>query len=169
MLTTVRTGTGVEIENTDIKRLSEGAVEVEQLLPNNIRFGGRVRGCSSYAALDIWIDNGTDDTLTDLNFVTCLMLRGARGFTRQNQDGKIYRDGVAAVSSEDGSRWILISFDIANEKTDGNYLVPCIHCDSQFPQVPAGGRVTAKGRIWFYEGRDIEAEIANAKQFITAM
>jgi hypothetical protein len=41
--------------------------------------------------------------------------------------------------------------------------VPCIHADPVFADCAPGETVRVRGRLWFFEGKDIEGELAAAK------
>ena len=48
-----------------------------------------------------------------------------------------------------------------------NSRVPCIHSDPVLPDVPAGERVSVIGRLWFYEGKDVEREVRRAEDALS--
>ena len=85
-------------------------------------------------------------------------LKGAPEFNAQTNDNKILRQPIAAVHSADRNRWILTAWQIPG-RSWGNPLVPCMHADPKLPDCPFRKTVRARGRLWFYEGRDIEREI----------
>jgi len=41
----------------------------------------------------------------------------------------------------------------------GNAFVPCLHADPVLPDCPPGETVRVRGRLWFYEGKDADAEL----------
>jgi len=45
----------------------------------------------------------------------------------------------------------------------GNPPVPCLPADPVPPDCAPGETVRARGRLWFYEGKDIEQELERAK------
>jgi hypothetical protein len=91
------------------------------------------------------------------------MLKGAREFNRQATDNKLFQSPVAAVKSESGRRWILIAWDRGG-RAWGNVKVPCLHVDPVLPDCPPGERVQLRGRLWFYEGDQVEAQMKQAAQ-----
>ncbi len=65
------------------------------------------------------------------------------------------------MKSEVGDRWVLIVFD-RFKRVWGNPPVPCIHSDPVLSDAAPGQRVEVNGRLWFYEGSDVQNEIAKA-------
>lgn len=152
----------VAIENVDWKPSAAGGWENAWRLPNNIRFGATVTPGVGRADFALWLENGTEEALTELRTQICAMLKGAPGFTAQSETGRTLEDGVAALqSAANGNRWILIAFE-QHKRVWGNTKVPCLHSDPVLPDAAPGQRVEVKGRLWFYEGADVAAEIAKA-------
>jgi peptidoglycan/xylan/chitin deacetylase (PgdA/CDA1 family) len=149
------------IENVDWQERAEGGLEFTRTLPNGIRFGSRVQPHDNGASLHLWLENGTDASLTGLRTQVCAMLKGATGFAAQSGEGKIFRAPFAAAKASGADRWIIVGFERCG-RAWGNAQCPCIHADPVFPDAAPGQRVEVNGRIWFYEGADIEAEIARA-------
>jgi peptidoglycan/xylan/chitin deacetylase (PgdA/CDA1 family) len=152
----------VAIENVDWKPAAAGGWENTWSLPNGARFGATVTPGVGRADFSLWLENGTPEALTELRTQVCAMLKDAPGFNAQSETGRRLEDGVAAMQSANGDRWVLIAFD-RHKRTWGNPRVPCIHSDPVLPDAAPGQRVEVKGRLWFYEGADVEAEIARAK------
>ncbi len=153
------------IDNVDWTARQGGGWENAWRLPNDIRFGGSAVPDENGVNFTLWLENGTDEALTDLRTQVCLMLKGAVGFNEQREDGRRFEDGVAAIQSDDGHRWILVAFNRYG-RVWGNPPVPCIHSDPILPDAAPGQRVEVMGRVWFYEGDDIDGEIAHAQQSI---
>lgn len=154
------------IENVDWTRDENGTLRMARTLPNSIRFGAVVDPETDHVALELWLENGTEQTLTDLRTQICLMLKGAPGFNDQTKERTLLKSPVAAVKHEVHDRWILVAFERCGRVWD-NPRVPCIHSDPVLPDVPAGNRVSVKGRVWFYEGKDVEQELVRAKAVLT--
>ncbi len=153
---------GIIQENVDWTRHPSGELEHERRLPNGIRFGARVTPQADHVGLELWLENGTDETLTGLEAQICVMLAGAAGFDYASNEGKRLENGVAAAPSEDGRRWILVAFERC-VRPWANPPVPCIHSDPSLPDAAPGERVRVRGRLWFYEGADPSSEIARTK------
>ena len=151
----------VAIENVDWKSTASGGWQNAWRLPNGIRFGATVTPGVGRADFTLWLENGTTKALTKLRTQVCAMLKGAPGFNAQSETGQRLVDGVAAIQSSNGNRWILIAFE-QHRRVWGNPRVPCIHSDPVLPDADPGQRVEDKGRLWFYEGTAVDAEIARA-------
>jgi hypothetical protein len=41
--------------------------------------------------------------------------------------------------------------------------VPCVHADPVFADCPPGETARVRGRMWFYEGKDVEQELERTK------
>lgn len=67
--------------------------------------------------------------------------------------GTVLEPPCAAVSSQDGSRWLALRWEPCG-RTWVNPSVPCVHADPCFPPCPPGGTVTAAGRLLFHQGPD---------------
>ena len=150
---------GVVIDNVDWTRHADGSLEHRRTLPNGIRFGATIRAAEAGADMEMWLRNGTAASLTALRTQVCVMLKGAPGFTAQTNDNKILRAPLAAARSESGDRWIITAWERCG-RAWANPPCPCIHSDPVFPDCPPGATVRLRGRLRFYQGKDIEGEIA---------
>ena len=160
----------VVIENVDWERLADGGLRHQWELPNKVSFGASIQPARGQVDMELWLRNGTDQPLTKLRTQICVMLKGASGFNEQTLDNKIFREPVAAVRSAavrsaDGNRWIFTAWQRTG-RSWGNLSCPCFHADPVFPDCAPGETVRLKGRLWFYEGVGIEAEIARAAAFL---
>ena len=153
------------IENVDWTRDEDGALRMERTLPNGIRFGAVVEPRVDHASLEFWLENGTQQSLTDPRAQICLMLKGAPGFNEQTEERRLFESPVAAVKHKEDDRWILVAFERCG-RLWGNSRVPCIHSDPVLPNVSAGERVSVTGRLWFYEGAHVENEVKRARDVL---
>jgi len=155
----------VVIENVDWERLADGGLRHQWELPgtgelpNKVAFGAEMRPARGQVEMELWLRNGTEEPLTELRTQICVMLKGAREFNEQTLDNKIFREPVAAAGSQDGNRWILTAWERTG-RSWGNLSCPCFHADPVFPDCAPGETVRLRGRLWFYEGDGIEAEMA---------
>jgi hypothetical protein len=154
---TVWTKQGVELPPLEWNRREEGVLEIERKLPNGTRFGCRVVPKTNSVRMELWLTNGTQETLTDLRVQNCVMLKGAKGFEEQTNDNKIFSAPYAACRSADGRRWVITAWTPAN-RTWGNARCPCLHADPKFPDCAPGQTQRLTGWLSFYEGDDIQAE-----------
>ena len=111
--------------------------------------------------MELWLRNGTEAALSGLRNQICVMLKGAPGFNEQTVKNKLFREPVAAVSDEQRRRWILTAWQ-GTGRSWGNEHCPCFHADPVLPDCAPGKMVRVTGRLWFYEGEDVEAEIEQA-------
>jgi hypothetical protein len=153
------------LENIDWDRAADGSLTGRRLLPNQIGFGASIRPSARQIEMELWLRNNSPETLNGLRTQICVMLKGAEEFNKQTNDNKVFRSPVSAVGSTVGNRWILTAWERCG-RTWGNALCPCMHSDPLLPDCAPGQTVRVKGRLWFYEGEDIEGEIERAgKQF----
>jgi hypothetical protein len=156
---TLWTKAGLELEKLEWTRGEAGELQIERRLPNGIAFGARVEPTPGDVRMELWLTNGTREPLSDLRVQNCVMLKGAAGFTEQTNDNKVFRAPYAAARAADAPRWVIVGFAPIH-RAWGNAPCPCLHADPQFPDCPPGETVRVTGRLWFYEGDDLEAELA---------
>jgi peptidoglycan/xylan/chitin deacetylase (PgdA/CDA1 family) len=153
----------VVLQNIDWNRELGGALSFQRTLPTGLVFGAAIRPREDYAEMELWIRNfGGQDLHGFQGQATpraqvCVMLKGAKGFNQQTNGNKILRGTVAAVRSAEGNRWILTTWEHPG-RLWGNPRVPCMHADPHLPACPFGQTVRTRGRLWFYEGTDVDQE-----------
>jgi len=81
----------------------DGSLSCERTLPNGIVFGTKLSPGLEAIQMEMWLTNGTDETLTDLRVQNCVMLKGATGFDRQTNDNM----SLARLTA--GVRWTALS------------------------------------------------------------
>lgn len=146
----------VLIENIDWTRTDTG-LSLARTLPNKVAFGVNLTAVENTVEIELWLENGTDAALSDLRSQVCLMLKELVGFEAQSNDNKTFDSPVTTVSNAEGTRWVIIAFDNI-DRCWGNAKCPCAHADPKIPDAAPGERRETRGRIWFYEGQDIEAQ-----------
>jgi hypothetical protein len=144
-------------------RRPDGTLDIERKLPNDIAFGVKVTPARDCVAFEMWLHNGTKAKLTDLRVQMCALLKGAKGFEQQDNDNKIFRGPYAAARSRDGKRWIVMAW-LPLHRTWANPPCPCLHSDPKFPDCKPGETQRIHGRLWFFEGSDIETELKRLDQ-----
>ncbi len=155
---TVWSKQGIELPKLEWNRRKDGTFDIERKLPNGIKFGAKVIPKREWVDFDLWLTNGTKEPLSDLRVQSCVMLKGAAGFTAQTNDNKLFKKPYAAVHSDDGKRWIVTAWSNC-DRAWGNAPCPCLHSDPKFPDCAPGKTQRLHGRVWFYEGEDIEAAL----------
>ena len=160
---TVWTKQDIELEKLEWRRRPDGSLEIERRLPNDIVFGTRVVATHDDVRMETWLRNGTPDPLSDLRVQLCVMLRGASGFEDQTNDNKVFASPYVACRNREGNRWIISAWEPCH-RAWGNPPCPCLHSDPKFPDCPPGEIVRIRGRLWFYQGDDINAEFHRLDQ-----
>lgn len=154
---TIWTRQGVQLEPLEWKRDGAGW-EMERTLPNKVAFGTRVMPQRDHVGMEMWLKNGTDQTLRGLVVQNCVMLKGLTGFEQQTNDNKVFRKPYVACHNANKTRWIITAWESC-QRPWGNPHCPCLHSDPKFPDCEAGGTVRIRGWLSFYEGGDIDAEL----------
>ncbi len=148
-----------EISNSDWNETEDGSYENLWKLPGNIDIGVKVTPGKEDVDMELWLTNRTKDTLlTDMQTQVCVMLGQADGYKSLTNDNKIIGCPVVAVNSESGDHWILTAWEGCSHPW-GNPNCPCMHADPSFPDCPPGQTVRLRGKLWFYQGKDIQTEI----------
>jgi hypothetical protein len=155
---TVWTKQNVELEPLEWNRRADGTFDFERKLPNGIRFGTRIVPASDAVRMEMWLANGTEQTLSDLRVQNCVMLKGAEGFQDQTVDNKVFNPPYAACRSKDGRHWVITAWEPCH-RAWSNAPCPCLHSDPKFPDCAPGETKHLKGWLSFFEGTDIEAEL----------
>jgi peptidoglycan/xylan/chitin deacetylase (PgdA/CDA1 family) len=150
------------IENIDWSRNSDGSLSFLRQLPNGVQFGASIRPSGREVEMELWLRNVTYTDLSALRTQVCVMLKGARDFNTQTNQNKVLTRPAAAVRSADQSRWIVTAWERCG-RTWGNDQVPCMHADPVLPDCPAGQTVRVRGKLWFYEGKQIDGEFERVR------
>lgn len=149
---------GRTLEPLEWNRRANGSLDFTRTLPNGIVFGTRVVPKRDKVQMEIWLKNGTSQTLSSMRIQNCVMLKAARGFEAQSNGNKILRGPYAAAKSSDGTRWIITAWSPL-QRAWANPPVPCIHSDPALPDCAPGKTVRTWGELWFYSGNDIDREL----------
>jgi len=154
---TVWSKQGIELEKLEWSRREGGVLEMERKLPGGIRFGTKVAAAGTEVRMEMWLTNGTSQTLSDLRVQNCVMLKGARGFEEQTEANKVFDPPYAACRSRDGRRWVITAW-VPDHRAWSNAKCPCLHSDPKFPDCAPGQTQSLRGWLSFFEGDDIQAE-----------
>lgn len=150
---------GITLPRLEWQQRPGGGLESQRTLPNGIVFGAQVRPTPEAVRMELWLRNGTDETLSQMRVQNCVMLAAADGFGEHTTSRHVYQPPYAAVRAADAPRWVITAWDPVL-RCWGNDRCPCLHSDPQFPDAAPGDTVRARGWLSFYEGDEIEAEFA---------
>jgi len=155
---TAWTERGVELEKLEWVRRDGGGYHVRRRLPNGVSFYVGVDPRPDAVYMEMLLTNGSEEPLSAMMVQNCVMLRGAKGFTQQNNENLLRMHPYAARSNAAGGRWVITAWQPCIFLR-GNERVPCVHSDPILPNAAPGEQSAARGYLWFYEGTDIEGEI----------
>lgn len=156
---TIWTEQGIQLPKLEWNRHADGSLDITRTLPNGLAFGVTVRPTREAVRMEMWLRNGTEQTLSDLRVQNCVMPKMAAGFSARTNDNKVFTNPYVACRSEDGHRWIITAWE-GCERPWGNEDCPCFHSDPKFPDLAPGQEHHLAGWLSFHEGDDIEGEFA---------
>jgi hypothetical protein len=154
---TIWTKRGIQLQRLEWQKTDDGW-RVERTLPNKVTFGTSATPMRDHVKMEMWLTNGTDVLLRGLVVQNCVMLKGLNGFEQQTNDNKLLRQPYVACHDVDRTRWIITAWQPC-QRAWGNAPCPCLHSDPKFPDCEPGRTVRLRGRLSFYEGADIDAEL----------
>ena len=143
------------IDNSDWQINDDGSLENIWELPNGISFGAQAIPEVDKLEMELWLHNGTDQPIDSLKTQVCVMLKGASDFDLQSNDNKRFGPNTAAVKSSSSNSWVLTQWERTFNPW-GNPPVPCMHADPQFESCAPGDTVRLRGKLWFYEGQEVD-------------
>ncbi len=146
------------IDNVDWQINADGSLENTWVLPNGISFGAIARPLNAEVQMELWLANGTDQPLDSLRTQVCVMLKGADGYTQLDNLNKKFTKNSASARSVNSDQWIITRWEHTFNSW-GNSDVPCFHADPQFPDCAPGDTVRLKGKLWFYNGNNVEEQM----------
>ena len=156
---TIWTRDGVTLEPLEWNQRDDGGLDICRQLPNGITFGAVAVPTQGAVLMELRLHNGTDATLSKMRVQNCVMLKGAPEWAQQTDDNKQYYKPYAVCHDEAMSRWVIVSWTHCG-RAWGNAPCPCLHSDPVIPDCPPGETRRVVGRLSFYEGTDINAELA---------
>jgi hypothetical protein len=160
---TIWTALKIDLGKLEWKRRADGSFAFKRRLPNGIVFGATAVPAVRAVHMELWLTNGTRETLRDLRVQNCVMLKGAKGFEQQTNDNKIFSSPYVAGRSTDGRHWVITAWDPCH-RAWANAPVPCLHADPKFPDCALGETRRLRGWLSFYQGTDVEAEFRRIEQ-----
>jgi hypothetical protein len=153
----------ITLEQQEWSRLKNGSLQMERKLPNGIVFGSRIVPHPNWVEMEMWLKNGTKETLTDLRVQNCVMLKGAKEFNGQTNENKMISKPFVVARNEKSNRWIIAAWDPC-DRPWANHPVPCLHSDPKFPDCKPGETKKIRGWLSFYEGKEIKDELERIKR-----
>jgi peptidoglycan/xylan/chitin deacetylase (PgdA/CDA1 family) len=155
------------IPNSDWRLSEDGSLSNSWKLPINVTIGAEVHPQEKTVDMKLWIQNNSDTTFTDLQSQVCIMFKEAKQFKTLSNENKLFDSPVTAVKSSNSNHWIITAWNGCNHAW-GNADCPCMHSDPKLHDCKPGETVSVSGKIWFYEGDNIENEISLIKSKFTA-
>ena len=152
----------VTLEPLEWAREADGSFRVERTLPNKVVLGSRVWPGKDGVRMEFRVTNGSAEKLTGLRVQMCVMLGHLKGFEGQTNDNKIFAAPFAACRDGDGTRWVITAWERCG-RAWGNPPCPCLHSDPVVEDCPPGESRAVRGWLSFYEGTDLDGELARLK------
>ena len=154
---------GITLDPLEWKRHLDGTYSIARTLPNQVKFGAQVNPTDDALKMELWITNGTKNTLTGLVVQNCVMLKAAPDFNQLTTEHNLLSTPFAARHNPARNRWIITAWQNC-VRPWGNSTCPCLHSDPQFPDCKPGETQRLKGWVSFYEGTDIEKELKRIRR-----
>lgn len=155
---TMWTRQGKPLEPVEWKRHENDSLVMERRLPNNVVFGTKIVPTRDSLRMEMWLENGSKEKLSNLRVQNCIMLKGAPGFAHSEEVNTVKSIPYIARRSLEEKRWIITAWTPC-QSTWFNPPCPCLHSDGKFPDCEPGESHRLKGWFSFYEGDDIETEL----------
>jgi len=134
-----------------------GGWSMERTLPNGVAFGTDAVAGEGHVRFEMWVRNGTEETLRGVVVQNCVMLADATGFAAQSNDNKVIRHPLVACRNDAGDAWVITAWQSC-QRPWANPPCPCIHSDPRFPDCPSGETRKLVGWVSYYRGDDLSAE-----------
>jgi hypothetical protein len=150
---------GVKLQNIDWDRKEDGVLREKRRLPDGVVIEAQARASTDSIAMDLKIQNGSDQLLKGMRAQVCIMLKGAPEFSALTGDNKVLLEHGALVRADSANRWIGTVWE--NGRPWQNPDVPCLHSDPAFPDCAPGESVSARG--WIVFGSETEVRSAMAE------
>jgi hypothetical protein len=136
---------GVALRPLEWARKPGGSLELERVLPNQVKLGARVVPGRGGVRMELRVANGT------------------AGFGGRTNGNKVFAAPFAACRDRSGRRWVVTGWE-GCVRAWGNPPCPCLHADPRVPDCPAGQARKVRGWLSFYEGDDIRGELRRLKK-----
>jgi hypothetical protein len=97
---TIWTKQNIELDRLEWTRKPDQTFEIQRKLPNGIVFGTKIVPGKTEVRMELWLKNGTKEKLTNMRVQNCVLLKGARGFTAQSNNNKVFAPPYAACKAQ---------------------------------------------------------------------
>jgi hypothetical protein len=154
---TLWTKQGIDLEKLEWQRRPDGTLVMERRLPNKVVFGTKIIPKPDSVRMEMWLLNGSQETLTGLLVQNCVMLKGAPEFARSPVKNRVVSEPYVALRSAEADRWLITAWDPCF-RAWANASCPCLHSDPLFPDARPGETHRLRGWLSFYEGHDVNKE-----------
>ncbi len=152
----------VSLEQLEWDRRADGSFALTRHFPNQVSMSATVVPAADGVSMQFAVANGLPQPLTGLRVQMCVMLGHLTGFEDCTNDNKHFAAPFAACHDRTGKRWVITAWDRCG-RAWGNPPCPCLHSDPVLEDCPTSETRSVRGWLWFYEGDDIEAELARLK------
>lgn len=142
-----------------------GGWAMERALPNGVSFGTTAVAGEAHVRFDMWVRNGTPETLRGVVVQNCVMLARAAGFEAQSDQNKVIRHPLVACRNAAGDAWVITGWQSC-QRPWANPPCPCIHSDPKFPDCLPGETSHLTGWVSFYRGTDLEGELDRIERLL---
>jgi len=160
---TMWTKRGETLEPLEWHETTEGAFEIERTLPSGVRMGTRAIPGEREVRMEMWLVNGSNETLSELRVQNCVMLKGAPEFAHDGEGQTVHAAPFLARKSNEGDRWLIMAWEPC-QRTWANPPCPCLHSDPQFADCAPGETQHLRGWLSFYEGKDMDGELQRIRE-----
>jgi peptidoglycan/xylan/chitin deacetylase (PgdA/CDA1 family) len=154
---------GISLAPLEWTRNTDGSLEVERRLPNQVLFGVKVLPSREGVRMQFRITNGSAEQLTGLDVQMCVLLKGLVGFEERTNNNKEFASPFAACRDKSGKKWVITGWEKC-ARTWGNPPCPCLHADPRVPDCPPGETRLIRGWLSFYQGDNIKGELDRLKK-----
>jgi hypothetical protein len=156
---------GITLKTLEWQTTPQGTLRCERSLPNGVAFGTEIQALQNAVRMEMWLTNGTQNTLSGLDVQNCIMMKGAPEFAQLDNENKVFRKPVAACRSNKAARWLITAWAPCH-RVWGNPDCPCMHSDPKFPDCAPGETVRLRGWLSFFEGEEIAAEMERIARIV---
>ena len=155
-----------QLERQEWTQLENGSLVAARKLPNGVSFGATVfppQNMNDGVRMELWLTNGTGNSISGLNVQNCIMLKAAKVFNQRTNENKVYQKPFAACPNATSDKWVITAWEQCNRPW-GSAHCPCLHSDPKFDDCMPGETQRLRGWLSFYEGNDVRQEFSRLKK-----